>query len=206
MATEIDELDPSLLSNIEVAEFLRDVMFYEVPCLGVYPVNDLPAKQLLETNHWLVIINLDHCYETGSHFVILCRNPDKRLFFFDSAALPVLPKKLISLISLIADDMKTTAWALNKPIQALNSKACGYFCIYFTLLWQFCDTSYADMDSIFLPMTEKDNLEDNETLAYRQIKKLIAFYVAKRTLRLQSLRLFELPIFPKINCNHPVKK
>ena len=199
----VTDLNQSLLTNIEVAEFLRDIIAYEVPFLGVLPLNDVPLSRVLSQKHWLVILNLDQCFEAGSHFVVLCRNPDGRVFFFDSAALPMLPAKLVSLVSQVEEAAGRKAWCMKKPIQPYESKACGYFCIYFTLMWHLCDTSYDDMNFVFESMAQRRNLKDNEVLVYKKIRMLIALYVAKKTAHLRSLRLFDLPIFPKLDCKHP---
>ena len=201
---EQEEVDPALLTNIEVAEFLRDLLFYELPFQGVFSVNEIPTRKLKMLKYWAIIVNLDKTNEPGSHFVALTRNEDGRFFFFDSLNLnpSVLPKSLMDFIDTISSDTEDFVWTLNSDIQAIDSTACGYFCIFFILLWHFCNPSYAEINDLLKPMTNMIDKNKNDVFVYRTIRQLMSNYVDLKTQRLRKLHLDLLPIFPKLTCNH----
>ena len=199
------KLDPALLSNIEVAEFLRDVIFYEVPFLGVFPVDKIPYKSLVKQNFWSIIVNLDKHTEPGSHFVAVARNPNGRFFYFASLALPSSsrPKSLTTFLSDIQKENEVMPlWEIEKPIQALDSTACGYFTIFFVLVWHFCDVTYKDLDTLCHKLGREKDLSKNDLYVYKSIRELISKYVSEKTSVLRNLHLEKLPLWPKIQCHH----
>ena len=200
---QVDRVNASLLSNIEVGEFMQDLIYYEVPFLGVKAVDDVPLPYMKKSKYWLIVINLDKHYEKGSHFIVLSRKPNDTLYFFDSLALSVLPKALLQYISILEKEIKTRAWQLRDPIQAIDSTACGYFCLHFMLIWHFCDATYADLDFIYGKLSRRTKLKDNDVEVYQKIKVLMALYVMEKFKQIENYNLESLPVWPKLSCNHP---
>jgi len=158
------------LTNIEVAEIFRDFSLYEIPFLGVFSVDEIPVNFLLDENYWCIIVNLDRATESGSHFIAVARNPNGSVFVFDSIALndELMPAIINKLIKALESFTMKKIWRLYKPIQDIFSSACGYYCVFFILIWHFCQATYQDMDQICAPLIKEKNLKKNDLYVYKK--------------------------------------
>jgi len=100
---------------------------------GVYSIDTIP-QLIPETS---LIFNLSHAWERGSHFVALYLS-HTHLYFFDSFGTisylyhPTLQIKLHTLTQYYDVIFELV---IREPIQPLDSYFCGYYCIYFIMLY-----------------------------------------------------------------------
>jgi hypothetical protein len=100
---------------------------------GVYSIDTIPSL----TPGSCIIFNLSRAYEEGTHFVAVYLT-DTTLYYFDSFGIityigyPPLQLELRRLTDYY--DVRLE-FVTREPIQAVDSYFCGYYCIYFVLIY-----------------------------------------------------------------------
>lgn len=106
------------------------------------------------TKHGLYVVNLDDRTGPGTHWVVLCIEPDI-IFYFDSFGMPP-PTEVINLSggSYIAN---------TSQFQHMDSVLCGYFCIFFA--HRYSQIKEKDNEDKYLQIVsplKKNNTKYNE--------------------------------------------
>ena len=96
---------------------------------GVYPSDELPAT--VASFPALFIANVDTSEKPGSHWVAFYFTKDQKGEIFDSYGLP--PSNYTGTFSAFLNN-NSNDWSFNSvPLQSINSKVCGYYCLYYGL-------------------------------------------------------------------------
>lgn len=134
------------LKNEEINLFLNKYLTGEKKSqfLGVFPRDEVAWTELKVTYPWSVIINLDEANGPGLHFVVLIKTSSSKLFYFDSLGLhkTILPSYFVEKLEELtckSGTEKVELWEAPFPIQSVRSNACGYFVIWFIILWNNLD-------------------------------------------------------------------
>ena len=109
-------IPPHPLRNFEIQAYYQNEPRFN----GVYSTDKLPHK----IKDGAYVINLDECYDIGTHWVPFYVS-DKITTYFDSFGVEHIPKEIKNLINnknIIANTFR---------IQAYYSVMCGYFCVGF---------------------------------------------------------------------------
>ena len=145
------------LYNIEIDEFLSR---YDLPhYIGVFSSNTIPKLP----RKCVFICNLSNDYQTGTHFITICRI-NKELIILDSLALNMANSMLLRKLRSIAK----TVSHLQEPIQSIKSQSCGLFCIFFVLLF------HRDNISRDILQFNKHNLRQNDIICAQNVKLLLS--------------------------------
>jgi hypothetical protein len=102
--------------------------------------------ELHHTMNSVLIINLDHHNQVGSHFValIIDKHSFDKIIYFDPLGLDIYNKHIINSISIIDEHFLQ----LSKPIQDPLSDFCGLFCLA-ACVSKYFRTSIRDFLNIF---------------------------------------------------------
>ena len=109
---------------------------------GAYPIDIIPKKSSLRKN--VYIVNSDDSTQPGRHWYLVFVDHNKT-FFFDSFG-----KEPCSQMLLFIKSVSYTSKIVynSKQIQSLDSKTCGFFCIFLTF-WLKCDLTFASFIDLF---------------------------------------------------------
>ena len=95
----------------------------------VYPSDELPAT--VASFPALFIANVDTSEKPGSHWVAFYFTKDQKGEIFDSYGLP--PSNYTGTFSAFLNN-NSNDWSFNSvPLQSINSKVCGHYCLYYAL-------------------------------------------------------------------------
>jgi hypothetical protein len=136
---------------------------------GIYSANSIPQKKLLSLPRFSIILNLSKMEEKGTHFICIIKVSNKDCFYLDPLALNFT---LNSFIPSFIDRLKCKRlYSLKTPIQSINSTYCGWFGIYFCMLFD----SYFDEVSL-LPITKfsAKSPHMNDEICLQNIRSLIS--------------------------------
>ena len=127
---------------------------------GVYACDKIP--NLKRFKKALLIINLDHHYERGSHFValIIDKSCENKIVYFDPLGFNLNNKHIIKTISSISDDYNQ----ITKAIQAPLSNFCGLFCLA-ACVSNFLKTPLNTFMNLF-----SSNLQKNDKIVFNYLK------------------------------------
>lgn len=124
---------------------------------GVFSSNTIPM-QLLDQDTFSIVCNFSKVQEPGSHFVSIISLSDRILYIDSLGLICVVPE-----IRAFLTKLKKPLFFNTKPIQAANSKFCGFYCILFVLFFE---------ESVPLKLKfRKDNLLANDALCIKYIKQ-----------------------------------
>ena len=140
-----------LISNFKINEILENNKNYIGLGLGLglglFSKNNVPILK----NNQSTIVNLANSYDKGSHWIGM-KLVDKKLFYFDSYAIPFIPdiiKKQYPSSKIITNIYR---------IQSNDSNECGRFCVMFIQSNIKNESDYIK----FLLQFEKNNFEKND--------------------------------------------
>ena len=105
------------MTNFDIQKYYHN----EPKFNGVYSRDNLPDK----IKYWVYVINLDQCYDIGTHWIVLYAL-NKNVTHFGIFGVEHVPKEIIKFID------KSLITVNIFRIQANYSVMCGYFCIGFT--------------------------------------------------------------------------
>ena len=148
-----------VLFNTEIESALSSV--YLPYFKGVFSSDNIPVFN----DHFSIICNLSNVAEKGTHFIAISRI-NSTLFILDSLALNIANNALSTYINEIGR-VCTSVIFLKAPIQSIRSNACGFYCIFFTLLFHASLQRAAPKLYHFT-----DILEDNDAICIQNINML----------------------------------
>ena len=146
------------LDNIYINQTLKKL---SKDFCGVYSSDNIPTN-LLQKDNFIIVCNLSGQFEVGSHFITIVANNDITIYI-DSLGFPCLIPEISDFIRKRGNPL----YYNDRQIQHANSKYCGFFCIYFTLLFDRALVS----QPIFTFSTKK--LYENDAKCIMYIKSLI---------------------------------
>lgn len=114
------------MNNIEIYKNLKKDSFANSTFRAVLPRDKLPKTILYPSSF---VINTHTSKQVGEHWLALYYDKNGKCTFFDSYGLDPSYYKLDSYLK-----STSICYVYNKQrLQALNSKYCGQYCIYFIL-------------------------------------------------------------------------
>lgn len=135
--------------------------------IGVFSADTLDVQKCSERSDFIAICNLSKQSEIGTHFVVLVGS-DSQLIYLDTFALPcTVSPSLYNSLKQIRNRKITTL--IKKPIQSSLSEYCGFFCIFFTCMFDFKRFPQISHMMSF----SKSNLYKNDYICIENIKRLI---------------------------------
>ena len=104
--------------------------------IGCYASDQL---ENISINHFpcTLIVNTDECGMKGSHWISL-RISKRKVELFDSLGLIYENKLPLTILSFIQRFAISRSFKFNKRLQPDSSVLCGFYCIFFIFLRQFC--------------------------------------------------------------------
>lgn len=150
------------LFNTEIQQFLDGL---NLPYFkGVFSSNDIPYF----SGNYSIICNLSNVLEEGTHFVCICKIKDS-LFFFDSLALNVFNNDLNMYLARESYQC-STFYFVKQPVQSWISQGCGYYCIFFVLLFHI-SLSHSLVGNKLVSFSKQVDL--NDSICLININRLI---------------------------------
>lgn len=127
---------------------------------GAFPCDLLPSKFTLPA---CFVVNTDVSTEPGEHWIALFIDKNKHAEYFDSYGLPPINSHIINFLN-----QNSTSITYNTvTLQALNSSACGAYCILF-LEFRAKNITYCDIINIF-----SKNSKTNDEIAVNIASQMI---------------------------------
>ncbi len=106
---------------------------------GVFSNNNIPVE-IASMPYSSTIINYASAVEKGTHFILILADLEN-IVYIDPLALPPLQENISNFISCLEDarPARETVYIATR-VQDFSSKHCGFYCIYFAMLFQNVDT------------------------------------------------------------------
>ena len=147
-----------MATNEEIAYFGKFIPNF----VGVYPCDKIPDLKLIKAKKSLLIINLDHHYQRGSHFIalIIDKKSENKIIYFDPLAIGLFNKHIKKTISNISNEFLQ----ISNAIQAPSSNFCGFFCLA-ACISNVLKIPINDFLNIF-----STNLEKNDKIVFNFLK------------------------------------
>ena len=162
----------SPITNLYISKYLTDLNVKHFR--GVFSANNI-NQDLIRENEFIIICNLDKEKEIGSHFITIVYI-NKTIFFLDSLGLNFTKYNYI--FNFLKKLSAKKLYALKKPIQSILSEGCGFYCIYFCLLFNVlikCNKHYIKQIKNF----NEDKLELNDNILLHNISVIKKMYPIK---------------------------
>ena len=102
-----------------------------------------------------LIVNTDKLGMSGSHWICF-RISKRKVELFDSLGLIYENKLPIEILRFIQRFAVSRTFKFNRRLQPDSSILCGFYCIFFIFLRQFC--SFSNIQSMFSEPTKNDEL------------------------------------------------
>jgi hypothetical protein len=134
---------------------------------GCFSSDNIPSikKENLKTNNNF-IVNLSRQNEPGSHFIALIITPDSA-YYFDSFGNTCQNKDIINYLKVLGKKN----YYNDLPIQSVSSDMCGFYCALQCLKYdENCTKKNLKL------MFHTENLEANDNLCIRYIKKVLSHW------------------------------
>ena len=132
---------------------------------GVFSSDNIPNK-LQNLNDFSIICNLSKENEIGTHFITILVK-DKEIFILDSLGDTSIFGDVTPINKFLKKVMnRRTLYRNSQQLQSLTSQYCGFYCIYFVLLFE---KNSLPKFQIF----SKTNLRKNDSIVIKEIKKLL---------------------------------
>ena len=122
------------MNNFEIENILKKFHCNKARFYGVYPCDKLPKNEL-KYLPCSFVVNLSPSSESGSHWVGLYIDANKRGNYFDSYGMRPRNKNIVEFLR---TQCKGYSWS-KKEIQSVNSSTCGAYAICFII---FMTTNY----------------------------------------------------------------
>ena len=134
-----------MLCNLQIDQRIKRArcQYYR----GVFSIDTLPHRLLEDEDTFVIVSNLNKKKQIGSHFVTIVYTRG-HLFYLDSLATP--PEQVAPLY----DFNPRVIHYFDTPIQSVTSLACGFYCIFFALLF---DRVLTNRPVTFTPFSDTNN-------------------------------------------------
>ena len=123
-----NEEEPAV-SNVFLSSLLN--LFKWLEPVGIFSSNNIPPK-LKKEEKFTIICNLSRVEQPGTHFVSIIKRGSSILYLDPLATYLDFNGDLSKFIESCSP---TSIMRLEKPIQHEKSWLCGYFCVFFSLLY-----------------------------------------------------------------------
>jgi hypothetical protein len=136
---------------------------------GVFSADTIPEEKLLKLSRFSIVVNLSSAEEKGSHFVCIVKLSEKECLYLDPLALNFTLHAYI--VPFLERIQCGRLFSLSKPVQARESNKCGWFTIYFCMLF---DSNY-DVEIPLVKFVTK-SLEKNDAVCLKNIRALLRWW------------------------------
>jgi hypothetical protein len=153
------------LTNIFIANFMRE----KSNCRnfeGVFSADTIPEERLLKLARFSIIANLSKAKEKGTHFVCVMKLSEDSCLYLDPLALNFTLHSHIK--KFIGRLQCGQPLILAKPVQAVMSTKCGWFTIYFCMLF---DSAF-NLNAALVKFSSKTLLK-NDHVCLKNIQALL---------------------------------
>jgi len=164
------------LSGLYLERLLRSLPTPLHNFRGVFSIDAIPRL----TSESSIIFNLSRVAEKGSHFVAIYLSRE-RLYFFDSLGIisylchPTLQTELLRLTQYYDVPLEIV---IREPIQPMQSLFCGFYCIYFILLYDSAKPPQFRPDSFYmLQSPTNDDIVVNNIIMWINVSRHLLNYV-----------------------------
>ena len=149
----------STTSDEDLDHLMKDIPHYR----GAHSQDWCKGKSPNQEEY--VILNLDSEDGPGNHWICICNLPDSPLIeYFDSYGLPI-PEQVLRYMKKSKKQVVSTT----NEIQSLDSKACGYYCVFYLkererrtptydILYQFSPTAKDHNDKLLENLLEHNKM------------------------------------------------
>lgn len=151
------------LFNTEIHNFVSDLNLPHFK--GVFSSNNIPQFN----ENYTIICNLSNVLEEGTHFVCVGRL-NNNLIYFDPLALNIFNNDLEIYLNKEIKKCSNIMF-LRYPIQSWLSQGCGYYCIFFVLLFHVILINNSFDDIQLLQFSKQ--LHRNDSICKSNITRLI---------------------------------
>lgn len=154
------------LTNGYIHELLRDKLQLSHTYTDVYASDTVDVNRLKRKKHFIFICNLSKVGEKGTHFVCVVGKPNG-VIYIDSLGLNVnMSPALYEQLQLLDRPISSL---IDTPIQSQNSLFCGFYCIFFSCVF---DINRFPNASGLRPFNKID-LKNNDAICINNLTTLI---------------------------------
>lgn len=149
------------LDNIYIADTIRR---FSSDFQGVYSSDNIPLN-LLTLDKFIIVCNLSKQKEKGTHFVTIVAHPNETLYI-DSIGLPCTNEQICNFLFQRGRPLIYNSRTVQHPLSVF----CGYYCIFYTLLF---DSNNINVKDTFY--FSSVNLYANDKRCMKYIKMLMRY-------------------------------
>ena len=131
--------------------------------IDVFSSDNIPPE-ISERNNFTIICNLSKCGDKGTHFITIVVDCES-VVYIDSLGLPCINEDISKFLNRLNRPISYNTRTIQHP----NSVFCGYYCIFYALLFD-SGTNVDKKDFVF----STSNLYKNDKLCIKYIKQLIS--------------------------------
>ena len=162
--------------DYQIEKFLQ----YYIPksiFLGCFAKDLIPQQKICNSEYCMLVINLDESSEPGSHFVAMVKHKNN-LFLYNSFGTAYYHEVALEpWLSTFVKSCKLKLWKNKIQHQSTKSNVCGYFCIWFLLMFHFYKPNINEVNNFITPLRKVKHSKVNQNVIVNDVYELIAAYV-----------------------------
>lgn len=162
----------------QIEKFLKTYISDDI-FLGCFPKDLIPQQTLYNKDYCILIINLDESIQPGSHYIALVKH-NAQLFMYNSMGESYYHNfALEPWLSAFAEKNKLKLWKNKTQHQSSKSNVCGYFCVWFSMMFDLYKPNVKNMCNYLSHMKKIKNSKINQNNIVEDLYTFIEAYVRR---------------------------